>query len=270
MAENFPKRVIYKITNLINEKIYVGKSSDFKQSYWGSGNGIKNAIKKYGIDNFKKEILDTAENIEDLNKKEIFWISKTNAILNGYNMSPGGDQDWQTLLSSKESFDKRNKTRWNGENGKILREKTSKRISENNPSKNKETQIKILEKKYSKDNAPWHQIIIDNFEYKSIAQASRNLSISSNIILRRIRSSKYPNYICKTIALHKKYVINQASDIQIRQKCHQIIIDNIVYDSIKSATEILKIKRPIITSRLYNSDFTNYQFLEKRKTNYGK
>lgn len=58
--------IVYKITNLINGKYYVGKHStdDVNDSYMGSGKGIEFAIKKYGIENFKKEILfdfDTEE-----------------------------------------------------------------------------------------------------------------------------------------------------------------------------------------------------------------
>jgi hypothetical protein len=54
------QRVIYKITNLINQKIYIGKDSTNRKNYYGSGKAIKNAILKYGEDNFSKEIIDTA------------------------------------------------------------------------------------------------------------------------------------------------------------------------------------------------------------------
>ena len=51
---------VYQITNLLNNKIYVGKHKSanhpFENGYYGSGKQIKAAIEKYGIENFKKEL----------------------------------------------------------------------------------------------------------------------------------------------------------------------------------------------------------------------
>ncbi len=82
---------IYKTTNIINGKIYVGqKTGALKLSYRGSGTLIKKAINKYGASNFIVEVLCYCDNIEDLNNKEIFYIQELNAILLGYNIELGG------------------------------------------------------------------------------------------------------------------------------------------------------------------------------------
>jgi group I intron endonuclease len=91
---------IYKITNLINGKIYVGKRvrenpSDVK-NYFGSGIAIRGAIEKYGKENFSKEILehvDVTKNCKLLCDREKYWISKLNSNDEtvGYNLTPGGD-----------------------------------------------------------------------------------------------------------------------------------------------------------------------------------
>ncbi len=54
---------IYKITNQINGKYYIGRNAtkNVNDSYMGSGIGIKNAINKYGVENFTKEIIATAD-----------------------------------------------------------------------------------------------------------------------------------------------------------------------------------------------------------------
>jgi hypothetical protein len=84
---------IYKITNKINGKIYVGKDTTSNINYYGSGILIKRAIKKYGIQNFVKEIIDRTEDYVTLSDKEKYWIESydsTNPLI-GYNISLGGD-----------------------------------------------------------------------------------------------------------------------------------------------------------------------------------
>jgi hypothetical protein len=84
--------IIYKTTNLINSKVYIGKSKYNRSYYYGSGSLINKAIKKYGKENFIKEILEECSTIDELNIREIYWISKydsTNREV-GYNIDKGG------------------------------------------------------------------------------------------------------------------------------------------------------------------------------------
>lgn len=88
---------IYKITNILNNKCYVGQSNNierrFKEHcYKGSTSKIPLdiAIAKYGRENFILEVLEECE-LDELNKKESFWIHKLDTINNGYNCNPGGD-----------------------------------------------------------------------------------------------------------------------------------------------------------------------------------
>jgi hypothetical protein len=90
--------IIYKTTNLINGKIYVGKDEKNNPNYFGSGKILKRAIKKYGIDNFKKETIETGINREDLNEKEKKWIKSLNSIKNGYNILEGGTGGGMTVI----------------------------------------------------------------------------------------------------------------------------------------------------------------------------
>jgi hypothetical protein len=84
--------IIYKTTNLINDKIYIGQSVDDNPSYLGSGTLLLIDIKAQGKENFKKEIIDTASTIEELNEKEKYWIEYYNSVNPkiGYNLSKGG------------------------------------------------------------------------------------------------------------------------------------------------------------------------------------
>lgn len=60
--------IIYKVTNQLNGKYYIGRhaTNNIHDNYMGSGLGIKNAIKKYGLENFTKEIIAEARTAEDL------------------------------------------------------------------------------------------------------------------------------------------------------------------------------------------------------------
>lgn len=89
---------IYKITNIKNNKIYVGQSNNIYRRFRehqtkgeSSKIPVDIAIQKYGKDSFTYEILEEC-NITELNEKETFWIKKLNAIKNGYNCSEGGEQ----------------------------------------------------------------------------------------------------------------------------------------------------------------------------------
>lgn len=88
--------IIYKITNLINGKIYIGQTTKniktrFQQHISKLTTAISKAIKKHGKENFNIEIIDSANDINDLNFKERYWIKLLNSKLPiGYNADSGG------------------------------------------------------------------------------------------------------------------------------------------------------------------------------------
>lgn len=82
--------IVYKTTNLITGKFYIGKDCKNRKSYLGSGKILKNAIRKYGKENFKKEILEICYSKEKLSEREKFWIKELKANEIGYNIAEGG------------------------------------------------------------------------------------------------------------------------------------------------------------------------------------
>ncbi len=93
---------VYCFTNILNNKKYIGKyCGSIDQLYSRYNREIKNknikrhivnALRKYGVNKFKFEIIkDNIINEEELNNLEILFISKFNSYKNGYNMTPGGD-----------------------------------------------------------------------------------------------------------------------------------------------------------------------------------
>ncbi len=88
---------IYKTTCLLNGKIYIGKHKTKvpQDSYLGSGKMLQHAIKKHGIENFRKEILYIFDNEEDMNAKEAELITEEFCSLDtNYNLCPGGKGGW--------------------------------------------------------------------------------------------------------------------------------------------------------------------------------
>lgn len=84
---------LYKITNTINDKIYIGvhKTPDLADNYMGSGTNIRRAIRKYGIQNFQKEILEFFTTEEEMFVREAEIITDTFLLNeNVYNIRPGG------------------------------------------------------------------------------------------------------------------------------------------------------------------------------------
>lgn len=89
--------LIYKITNKINNKIYIGKhiTKNINDNYMGSGKLLRYAFNKYGIENFSKEILFECNSLEELNEKEKEIVNQKFVERDDtYNLKVGGDGGW--------------------------------------------------------------------------------------------------------------------------------------------------------------------------------
>lgn len=93
--------LIYKITNKINKKIYIGQTTQGLQHRWkghiissrnkADNYAFHNAINKYGQENFTLEVVEYCTQ-EELDEKEKYYITKYNSLVpNGYNIRLGGD-----------------------------------------------------------------------------------------------------------------------------------------------------------------------------------
>ena len=151
--------VIYKIVNLINKKIYVGKDLYNNSDYLGSGLLIKKAINKYGEENFKKEIIEECSE-NNGHDREIYWIKRLNSTNRnvGYNISKGGKGgDNFTNNPRKEDIRKEMRNRFTGNKNpnygkkwtEERKEKVRKKMVDRKPS---EETLKKLSKAHSGKN----------------------------------------------------------------------------------------------------------------------
>jgi len=100
---------IYKTTNLVNGKIYIGQSHYNDSKYLGSGLLILKAIKKYGRTNFRKDILvPNIHSKELMDKLEIAYINLYDARNHkvGYNIAIGGNNIMKGRKHSQVSINK--------------------------------------------------------------------------------------------------------------------------------------------------------------------
>lgn len=92
--------IIYKITNLINNKIYIGLTTCTLKERWQNHKGcvkkdprhLYRSMRKYGIENFKIEVVEETDSLEKLAQLEDYYINlydSRNPNV-GYNLSAGG------------------------------------------------------------------------------------------------------------------------------------------------------------------------------------
>lgn len=214
--------VIYKITNKINGKIYVGKDLHNNQNYYGSGILIQNAIKKYGIENFEKSILENCTDKNHLNQQEKYWIKYLNTQDRniGYNIHGGGDggdtfSGKHHTENSKSKSSESNKKTWSDP---ILRKKHSdarKEIShlikpkvidwwtdERRRERSELTKSKWTDEMRNSVSNKMKEIkkkkiVCENVQFNSITEAIEGMNMSYHMIMKNIKDDKKINwYIC--------------------------------------------------------------------------
>lgn len=135
---------LYKITNNFDNKIYIGQTNH-PELRWQQHKSkarsdevadqvICRAMRKYGIDNFKMEIIMTCETLEEINELEIKYIKDCESLVpNGYNVSAGGGKlnDTPEIRARiSESLKRFYKNNPNPNKGRVVSEETRKKQSE--------------------------------------------------------------------------------------------------------------------------------------------
>lgn len=188
---------VYKITNKVNGKIYIGITNQGSgvryYKHWsdarkGDPCPIHKAMAKYGKENFTLEIIDFANNYGELKEKEKFYIKKFNSMDRsiGYNLTEGGDGTFGRLHSEETKEKIRQKAL-----GRKVSEEAKKRMSESRKGKcsaKMKSHLQEISKirchkvyQYDKDL---------NFiaEYESIRKASEATGINRDTIRLQLKN----------------------------------------------------------------------------------
>lgn len=118
--------LVYKIVNDINNKIYIGQTTETLEKRFSRHTGyqinypdkIHRAIKKYGKEHFSIALVEEVESQEILNERELYWIDELDTIKNGYNTNHSGKKCGGDTLSKHK-------------NKKEISDKISKAVSGN-------------------------------------------------------------------------------------------------------------------------------------------
>jgi group I intron endonuclease len=194
---------IYKLTNTLNNKIYIGLTTETisercrkriaEAKYRESRNSyILNAIRKHGSEVFKVEQLDTANTLEELQQKEIFYIQQYNSTNRniGYNLTKGGEGNLGLKMSdeTKEKIRQRRLgNKWSDER-KLKHSETlkSKNIDHSKGIENCKLHNLKTSKKVGKFDLDLKLII----SYDSITDTAINENISRSNLQRYLRKNR--------------------------------------------------------------------------------
>jgi group I intron endonuclease len=201
---------IYKTTNTINGKIYIGKSKLNDPAYLGSGMILRQAIQKYGITSFVKEIIEECAD-EVVNDREKFWIGYYKSFERGvgYNIALGGsggdttthhpDKDvivekrkhglstWHETMTETQKTEHGNKIsaakkgKSNGREGYKHSSESIDKIKNNQPPKTDEwakTHAEAMAKRRGTSlTKKYKRVIVDGVEYESVKHAVAGLGL---------------------------------------------------------------------------------------------
>lgn len=218
---------VYKTINLTNQKYYIGKhsSEDPNDEYLGSGLALQRAIKKHGLENFKKEVLHLYESEVEAYNKEREILEELDGVKDPlcYNLCYGGVGFWKGATHSAEAKDKisegnKGKVRTNEAKqkysaskkgipksdihkqrlsevnlGKTLDEDTRKKISESNTGQKRSAEFCENQSKRQEGKAFWPKGKLRSEETKqkmSAAQKGRIVTEEAKEKLREYTGEK--------------------------------------------------------------------------------
>jgi hypothetical protein len=143
------KYTIYKTTNILNNKIYIGKhqTENVDDDYFGSGIYLEKDVKKYGKENFKKEILFIFDTESEMNSKEKELVTEDFVKRNdNYNRAIGGEGG--AIFKGRKHSEETKRKLSEKAKKRVVTEETRRKISEANKKRivSLETKQKLSEK----------------------------------------------------------------------------------------------------------------------------
>ena len=268
---------IYKITNKVNDKVYIGQSVDIYKR-WDAHINTSNdknkkeynyplysAFRKYGIENFDFEILEVCDK-ETLDDLEIKYIKEYNSCTldkngYGYNQNHGGKNGYHENKITEEKE-------------KIRIKKLKKSMKgENNPmfGKHHSDEVRKIISDFRKNNqtCKTRNVICDNIEFLNVVKCAEYYGVKHTTMTGWLtQKNKMPE---KFINLNLHY--KDSPDIQYKKiekrtkgKSHmakKVICDNMLFGSILECADYYGIKSTMITDWFRGKCKMKKEFIDK-------
>ena len=274
--------LIYKITNMINNKVYIGQTTKsleqrlktHKRDSISKNSYFYQAVRKYGWDNFSAEIIeDNITDIDTLNEREQYWIKYYNSFLDktkGYNSTSGG----KNYTMTREEREKRryrvlgNKNPMYGKpspnKGKKLSEEHKKKISLANKNNKRDR---------TSENNPSSKPIINitqNQYFDSITDACHFYNISHTAIMNHLKGKSNTCIGCKWRYAKKEekelYLKSNSktsqNNIKREKKSYYILEKDCYCCSAVEVGKIIDCDNSFISKKFRNFEKNKYQIIK--------
>ena len=175
--------IIYKITNEVNGKVYIGQTiRSIKKRWWEHKDDMSKselplyrAMRKYGVDNFTIEEIDGANSKSELNYKEVHYMYKFNSLdkNSGYNLRMGGSNGGH----SQETRDKISKVQM----GKKAKKSTKQKMSKTHKKRMENPELRKRISQTLRKTSTLKKPIVrsDGVEFESISECARQMGTTS-------------------------------------------------------------------------------------------
>lgn len=251
--------IIYKTTNLINGKIYIGQDTNNDPNYYGSGLLLKKAIKKYGKNNFIKQIIEYCDTNEILDEREVYYIKKYDSINKGYNLSTGGTGGPNFLNKShSEETKEKMKNIWNKRKDKTdfkhnmigfkHSDETKKKMSLSKKGRFCGPENSMYGKKHTEESR--QKMGRPKFGPDNLMYGKKHTEETKQIISEKNKGESNPMY-GKKHTEEAKQKIKDNKGVPINSK--KVKINGVIYNSIMEASRVLNISMYLIRVRCKNN-----------------
>jgi group I intron endonuclease len=284
--------IIYKTTNTINGKFYIGKDKHNNPNYLGSGKRLNDAIKCYGKENFKKEVLEHCDTYEQMSEREIFWISELESLHpKGYNLALGGDGGDTISNHPKRDLIAKNHSDWMLENNPTRgRSKTQEEIDnwresyggkwegEHNPNygSTRSVETKQIQSEIRKE---WHKNLSEE-ERKIISKKISESNKGKEGYWKGKTNENHSQWMTENNPFkgktHTDEVKQMLSEINSKPKTNehkenislnspnnkQCVIEGVTYRSVAAASRQLGLSENTVRGRVKNKNFKEWNYVE--------